>query len=355
MDIGISDIALSSSIPNRIVVDSLNDGDRFTVEVGIDGSTVYSTTLYGSDSRALFYNLGDIVSDHMRAHRLTLARLTVRAFFDNGSDSAECWVVFADIRTAYASDSDFLRSQFLSSRRVQVVPRSASLRAAFVINGQDQESPTGLLSVAFRRRDGSVGTDNIGVSLTDERETHLYEFAFSEADISGLVGESQGTEGLTVMGGSLVVGRRSVEFYFVDDRPVDRFAFVNAFNIREDYHALGARTVKTVTDRKEGVASGITSYYDQSTERTVGIVTVPLSLEEASWLNEFLTSPYVSMAVTADNDQEVLLSDIESEIAESGKDQVVVKFAWRFADGKVWRVYEEGVRVFDAEYNTKFK
>ena len=144
-----------------------------------------------------------------------------------------------------------------------------------------------------------------------------------------------------VLGGTIVEGERSLDFFFTDEQPVEVFSFLNAFNVWEYYYVYGKQTVKTEFKQGEGVVSGTAQFYNQSTEQKVQVETVPLSIEEALWMNEFLGSKRIIKVIPPDNDREILLSDITSEISDSAKQLVTIKFSWKYADPYTWKIFEE--------------
>lgn len=55
-----------------------------------------------------------------------------------------------------------------------------------------------------------------------------------------------------------------------------------------------------------------------------------------------------------DDDQSVLLSDIDSEISDSAKDQVVIKFKWKFSEPYVWKIFDNHRKRFTDKYNETY-
>ena len=84
------------------------------------------------------------------------------------------------------------------------------------------------------------------------------------------------------------------------------------------------------------------------------VETVPLGLEEAEWLNQFLGSQYVFKTIPPDNDQRVLISDIDSEISDSSKDQVIIKFRWKFSEPYIWHIFDQHQKRFTDKYNETY-
>ena len=66
------------------------------------------------------------------------------------------------------------------------------------------------------------------------------------------------------------------------------------------------------------------------------VETAPLTHDEAMWLNQMLTSRLVLKPVDNYDTAQILISDITSEVSDSDKDLVRIKFCWKYADGNEW-------------------
>lgn len=350
MNIGISDIGLSSSIYNSIDIDSDQDGDTFKLEVQINQKTIYTTQLSCPiDSYAYLYDLGVLVNEYMRDHSLTLAKLDVLAFFDNHFDEASIWVLYSEMKVSYEVDLEFIQNHFLTTRSFYNIPRGHYLPLNFVIYKQT-EQPVGYINACFQLNDGSVHTHRYQVSLTDRKDTNLYHISLSDSSIRFKLIELYPNDNPKVLSGSLVMGARKMDFYFIDENPVEEFDFINGFNCLEHFLVYGTQTIKTEFKQKVALVSGVTKHYAQSSERKVEIETVPLTLEEADWLNQFFGSQFISKRIPPDDDQQVLVSDIDSVISDSAKDMVRLKFSWCFSQPFKWKIFDS----FQHRFNDKF-
>ena len=66
------------------------------------------------------------------------------------------------------------------------------------------------------------------------------------------------------------------------------------------------------------------------------VETAPLPYDEAKWLNQMLTSKLVKRPLDNETIPQVLISDITSEVSDSDKDLIRLKFSWKYADGFEW-------------------
>ena len=135
-----------------------------------------------------------------------------------------------------------------------------------------------------------------------------------------------------VLYGDYHLGNRHFRFFFTEEQATDHFTFMNAFNVEETAFLFNTRTVKTEVDRSEAVCGRTTHFYDESAKVKYEVETAPLTYDEALWLNQLLTSRYVTRMVGYLVVQ-VLISDISSEVVESDKELSRLKFSWQYADG----------------------
>ena len=94
--------------------------------------------------------------------------------------------------------------------------------------------------------------------------------------------------------------------------------------------------IKTEIDRSEAVCGEYTQYYDEKVKTKYEVETAPLSIDEAKWLNQMLTSNLVKHGMEDGTFEDILISDITSEVSNSDKDLIRLKFSWKYADGSQW-------------------
>lgn len=357
MDIGFTKIGFTTSLRNRITVDSQNDGNVFQVGVMINGKQIYLATLYGEDCKAYFYDLDILVSEYMRSNALTLAKLQVHGYYESGMESVEVWVVYTASQLDSEDHWDLLESHFLTTRSYYTVPRGHSVTLNFLIHTYNYEQTEGVINACFELADGSVHTEQLTISVYDYQDTRIYNYGVSSHGIENLLKRKYPNDSPRVLAASVHFGRRSMDFYFVDEQPVDILSFRNMFNIWEYFYVYGTQTIKSDFDNKIGSCSGRSVAYNRTSTRKVEVETVPLGLEEADWLNQFLGSPSVCHhIVDADEYVDIILSDISSEISDSAKDQVTLKFSWQYADPLNWQSFPViPYSVFNSKYNDTFR
>lgn len=321
---------LSSSLPDSFVIDNMA-GDYVDVHICVESDSVYSTRLYANAGSCTFYELRQIVEQNMTARGLSLASLVVVVDYGNGTESVTGkYIIFSRYRNAERSDILFLESHFLVNRSYYVIPRNRNGSVSFFATAGENISP--YVDCVFDNGE-SLRNYRLGLSFSHLNRPNVYSFSLSPSSIKAQVDNIEGGDYGKLLSFTLHVGLRSITVYVVDDVPCAEFSFCNSFNAQEKLFVFGTTTLKTEISQKEAVSMDITSFYDKSVSRKWQVKTSPLTLEEARWYNEFLESDHVTIVLNQEYNQvPVLISDITSEISDSSKDQVHIKFSWRFED-----------------------
>lgn len=351
MNIFPGEIMLSSSLPNMLDLETDRDLTEDMIMITINGNTFFSTTLYVERESVTLYDLRQLVCDYMRAQGLVLARLNVRV---GNYDDESVWVVYSESQLGLGSDMDFVRNHFLTTRCSYVIPRGGKLPVSFVAEADDKASVEGAYSLSVRFPDGSIKACTVPQMFSDQDVPHLISFDISQQNLMELVKSQIIERDFEVIAGSVTHGNRTLNFYFIDEEPVDAFSFTNTFNVRETFYLFGVQKIKTEFSQKEAVISGVTSYYNRSSVRKVEVETCPLTLEEAEWLNQFLDSPSIYKLEDTALREPVLLSHITSEISDSPEDKVSIKFTWQYAKTYVKGTLPGTENLFTEHFDNKY-
>lgn len=347
MNIGIDGIGFTSLLSNRIVVNT-DDGYPIQMVVKMNSIKIYESTLYPLDGRVIFYDLVIIVQEYMRNNLLSSGELSVSAVFPHiipfseraiepYAETVTAFVVYSSIRTSYEDDMEFLLSHFLTTRSCYTIPRGKSQMFSFFEKGG--VDPSGYIDVSFMLADGSVSTTRLTNRISMSSNNKIYNFGIDSNTLDTRVKSLYPNNSPKVLGGTIVHESRVIDFFFTDDEPLESFGFYNAFNVWENYHVYGVSNIKTSFTQKEAICAGVSSYYNQSASRVVEIKTVPLSYEEALWVNELLGSKRIVKVIPPDDERDILISDVTSEISDSDKETISIKFSWKYADPFVWKIY----------------
>lgn len=328
---------LSSALPDTFTTQTDAGEEYVEVDISLDGTSIYSTRLYANDAGdCTFYEFRQIVEQEMTSRNLCLASFEMHVYHTNGEEALEDkFIIFSRYRNAMAADTlGFLQSHFLVTRSFYVMPRGGYGSVPFFATADEEFSP--YINCVFEL-DGNISHYRLENPLHHFDKPYVYYVSLSPMSVKARVDSAEGEDCGRLLSFSVHVGSRDLSVFVVDDVPCISFLFRNCYNAFELLHVFGTTTFKTEVSRKEAVAGGITSFYDKSVSRKWEVTTVPLSLEEAHWYNEFLESDCVVLELNNDfNDLRILVSDITSEISDSSKDKVCIKFSWRFEDNAVW-------------------
>ena len=332
MNIGIDGIGLTPLLSNSIEI-STDDEYPIQMVVKFNEIRIYESTLYPLDGKVRFYDLCFLVQEYMRNNLISSGQLSVSAY----AETVTAYVVYSSIRTSYEYHTEFLSSHFLTTRSCYTIPRGKSQFFSFFEQGG--VDPSGYIDVSFMLDDGSVRTTRLTNKISASSINKIYNFGIESNTLDIRVKSLYPNDSPKVLGGTIVHGNRVIDFFFTDDEPIESFGFYNAFNVWENYYVFGTSNIKTSFTQKEAICAGVSSYYNQSASRVVEIKTVPLSYEEALWVNEFLGSKRIVKVIPPDDDRDILISDITSEISDSDKETISIKFSWKYADPFVWKIY----------------
>lgn len=324
---------LSSSLPDSFDISLVNQ--YVDVSVTLQGQCIYTARLYEDDGVATFYELRQIVEQNMIARGLSLASLEVSV--DHGGRTEEIsgkYIIFSRYRNTSEFNIDFLESHFLVNRTYLTIPRDKTATLPFFATGGESLS---VIYDCMFSRNGSVSTCRHTESMSHGSSPYVFNIPVSPSSVKFLVDREQEEDCGQLLFFTVSIGQRSMRVYVVDDEPCLQFYFRNAYNATETIFIFGTTTFKTEISRKEAVTQQKTSFYDKTVSRKWDVKTVPLSQEEALWYNEFLESDYVTKELTTEMDrQEILISDVTSEISDSAKDLVSIKFSYRYNDNAQW-------------------
>ena len=343
---------LSSSLPDSFPIDTQED--YVEIAITLQGQCIYETRLYANNGYCTFYELRQIVEQNMIARKLTFASFELSV--DYGHDWEELddkYIIFSRHHNTFDIDLDFLMSHFLVNRAFVTIPRESYASVPFFDTGEAHF--TASYDCVFLR-DGEIWNYHLNYTMYLYSYPHIYYMPIGQNYIKNMVNYEQGEDCGKLLSLTVHVGSRSLTVYFVDEKPAISFSFLNSYNAYETMFVFGTTTLKTEISRKEAVTQNITSFYDKAVSRKWQVKTVPLSQEEAIWYNEFLESDYVSLNLSQEhNDVRILISDITSEISDSSKDLVQIKFSWRFDDNSLWLDENRYPQVFTAPFNDTFK
>ena len=347
----LDEYSVLSTLPHQFTIGQVHNYVQITIR--LQNKDIYSTTLYENNNSAIFYGFKDIIRENMLARGLSLASLTIYAAHEDGMETLDDkYIIFCEV-TDINDERELLWARFLTNRSFYMMPRNEYLPLQFFSDGGEQF--TAYADCVFKEDDGTIRTYTYTRSIYHYNNHNIYGVWLSPNDIQTYVERDEGGPVGTLLSFTFHVGRRSITVYVTDEPYEVDFFFRNSFNVLEHIFVYGTTKLKSSFDRKEAVSRGISSFYNMSVERKHEVETAPMSMEEAEYFNEFLASTYVYHTLNQDWEPTVLISDISSEISDSAKNLIKMKFSWRYDDNRRYVNTDTYPQVFSAPYNDTFK
>lgn len=346
-------VTLSCNLPSVISVTQF-DEDVFDLAICINRSTIYNTTLQACGDTAKFFDLDQIVSQYMLDHRLGIVSLSVEARYERGMESVSTIVVFSNIRTNYTSDTTFLQDNFLTTRTFFRIPRD-SMQSVSYFADADGDAHKGIVTAVIRLADDSLKTVSITHNLNFSGGNSIFTFQIRYKYLKSQIQRLYPSSDFSIQEATYKHGNRILTIFFTDEQPAAVMTFLNAFNVEERAHIYGSQSLATDYTKKEAVIQRQTSFYNLSMDQRYKIETVALTLEQALWYNQLLSSTYVRcyLGTTAIN-QEVLIDDITSDFDLNIGDPIHIKFSYRFTTPESRQVISTDKNVFEPQYDVPF-
>ncbi|MBO5626780.1 MAG: hypothetical protein J5953_13465 [Prevotella sp.] len=347
----LDDYNVLSSLPNQFTIGQVDGWVKVTIT--LQGKDIYTTTLYENNRAAIFYGFKEIIRENMLTRYLSLASLTVTAEHPGGNEVLEDrYIIFCEVNDM-DDERDLIWARFLTNRSFYTIPRSGYVVLSFFSDGGEQF--TAYADCVFKESDGTIRTYTYTRSIYHYNLPRIYSVWLIPNDIQYAVEREEGGSLGALLSFTFHVGNRAITVYVTDEPYEVDFYFYNSFNVQEHIFIYGTTKLKSTFDRKEAVSQGVSSFYNMSVERKHEVETAPMSIEEAEYFNEFLASPYVYRSLNQDWEPTVLISDITSEISDSAKDLIKMKFSWRYDNNARWIDTNTYPQMFTAPYNDTFK
>ena len=351
-------IYLTSQLPEEISFET--DADSLKVTIYMNNNIVFSSDYYPYYEEVIVRDIRSLVEAFMEERRLCLGTMKIEAAetvqtkpditydddgnihynYDNQSEETvtetidNIKVVYSRFKTTDES-SDFLSSYFLTNRKSALVPKSGQLKLSNYTRANASGSNKALIYYSRNANPGVVSTYRNNMSTVQSTTEKIVTATLTYRSFKQIVEQALGIN-CKVHGVEYQIGDREFNIFFTDEEPTDVFSFYNAFNIEEHAYLFGATTIKTEIERSEAVCGEYTQFYDEKVKTKYEVETAPLTIDEAKWLNQMLTSNLVKHGMEDGTFEDILISDITSEVSNSDKDLIRLKFSWKYADGNEW-------------------
>lgn len=292
---------------------------------------IIDTTLAAANGFVKLYETRELIERYMRHNGLARAYPIAIQHYEtkNGNywqGDGALTVLFCEknLELPDGSTSGWLERNFLSTRSVSRLPsvKEAVERLFFV---QPQGTPPNpSLHVSYINGDGNVETSDILLSASyNPSATNLFVCEFS---INSLL--TQLTDAVAIVSVTVSVGNRHMEYYRPARPEHVAFRFLNAFNVMESAYLNAIVNRKTDDGRKLANVSGSLTHYDRKPVTEYEIETAPLSFEEASWIDQLITSPEVTLL----DGTSVIITDGTAECHNDNSELNKAKFSYKELD-----------------------
>ena len=351
-------IYLTAHLPEEIEYET--DQASLEVSVFVNASKVFSSVYYPYQKVVVVRDIRSIIETAMADRQLSFSTLKIVAAeptnkaptvtydedgnmhmtFDDATpepvtETVEgIKVIYSRYKTVDDSEG-FLSCNFLTSRKSALIPRSCQLKLSNYTKAYAQGSNYALIYYSHRSVSGQVNTYKAELGKMQSTSEKIVTVNLTHQSFKSSVDQALNTN-CVVHGVEYHIGMRQFNIYFTDEEPTGVFSFRNAFNVEEIYSLFGATTIKTEVDRSEAVCGHKTQFYDETVKVKHEVETAPLSYDDAKWLNQMLTSKLVKRRIEDGSYDKVLISDITSEVTDSDKELIRLKFSWKYADGNEW-------------------
>ena len=351
-------IYLTSQLPEEISFET--DADSLKVTIYVNNYKVFSSDYYPYYEEVTIRDIRSLVEAFMEERKLCLGTMKIEAAetvqtkpditydddgnihynYDNQSEETitetvdNIKLVYSRFKTTDES-SDFLNSYFLTNRKSAMIPKFGQLNLSNYTRANASGFNKALIYYSRNANPGVVSTYRNNMSSVQSTTEKIVTATLTYRSFKQIVDQALGIS-CKVHGVEYQIGDREFNIFFTDEEPTDVFSFYNAFNIEERAYLFGATTIKTEIDRSEAVCGEYTHFYDEKVKTKYEVETAPLTIDEAKWLNQMLTSNLVKHAMDDGSFEEVLISNITSEVTNSDKDMIRLKFSWKYADGNEW-------------------
>ena len=331
---GFDSLYLSAHLPENIYIST--DAQSVVITVSVDGDEMFRSTYYPYSGRVTFRNLRSIVEAAMFSQALDYARLEIEVRAPNGTSSVvdDVYVIYSDIKVPQGSEA-FINGSFLTTRKSAIIPRDGQLALSYYAKAFQTSNIYYEIYYKNSYNPNQVLSYKHTISKYDSTSTYVKSVRYTHSTFKEIVETAKGGT-CTVCCVEIYLGGKEFTLFFTDEQSTECFTFLNAFLVCETAYIYGTNTVKTSVDQSEAVIGRRTQYYDQQVTVKHEVETAALTPDEAQWLTQLLTSKYVTRQVSSSHSEQVLISDINSEVTDSDKDLTRLKFCWRYANGDEW-------------------
>lgn len=295
------------------------------------GNLLIDTTLTATNGFVKLYETRELVERYMRHNGIArLYPLCVQHFVSDGGNNywqgdGALTVIFCEKNLSLPNGvSGWLEQHFLSTRTVKPLPSIEDAVEQLYFVQPQGTPPNPSLHVTYIDDQGATTSCDIELAASYNASlTNLFVCEFSIASLLNSI-----MDAVKIIGVTVSVGDRHMEYYRPARRENVALTFLNAFNVRESAFLNAAINRKTDDGRKLAHVDGHLEHYDRRPVTEYEVQTSPLSFEEASWIDQLITSPEVSLL----DGTAVIITDGTAECHNDNAEVNTAKFTFKELD-----------------------
>ena len=324
-----SSLCLTADLPEEVEIESLTP--QVTVTITIDEVEVFSSAYYIYGLKAYVRDIQSIVESAMLQKKLAIASfvLNVKDYENFTYTSGVIKVVYSHLKSLKGAEQALLGA-FLTTRKSALLSQTCP----FTLYNYAQPYQQGSNYCDIYYNMPSVQSMLKSTVTFGNKQSDTPKIIASEASYArfqNLLALS-GIHNATIHRVFYRIGEREFNIYFSPTAPSDTFQFKGNFNLWETVCLFGATTSKTEIDRSEAFCGNKVAYYDTSVKVKHEVETAPLTLSEAQFLTQLLSSQEITREVADGVFAPVLISDTSSEVSDNNSNPIRLKFTWTYAD-----------------------
>ena len=353
-------IYLTAHLPEELSIET--DAAQLEVNIYVNSVKVFTAVYYPFNDFITVRDIRSVIEAFMYERQLVMATLKIEVFEpshpitpttvtidENGNyvvtygsdgtaepdaDVTNVKLIYSRLKSSIGS-ANFLSRSFLTTRKSALVPRNGQVRLNNYTQAYAQGTNFARIYYSPVGSPEQVMTYDLTMSSMQSQTTQIVTATLSNTYYYGIIYSTRGIRSI-IRGVEYHIGVRQFNVFFTEEEASDVFTFRNAFNIEETVYLFGATTIKTEVERSEAICGRETQFYDETVKVKHEVETAALPYNEAKWFNEMLTSKYVTHQLEDGSYKRIVISDITSEVTDSSKELIRLKFSWKYADGSEW-------------------
>lgn len=316
---------LSAQLPDTIDMGTQDANEGVTVSVHEeDGTAIFSADLHAVGTSIKFYDIRTVIETYLRHNALNVANFYVKVENEAGDDdqSTLFTVVLSEFDIYQANN--WLAAHFLSTRSYfDVSPSDTQLLSWYEGSG---ETITYIIEATVKLANGTLTTLTWPQATVTTGAGTVEDYTLSVASVI-----SHFASGGQVLAFKVYRGANRV-MEFIVSRPSNNlnFRFLNAFDVVEYVNMRGVTKAKQSMNASEAEVLRTTVKYDWERETVYDVESEALTIEQAKWLGQFLTSKHIEVKCS-DGQWRTILVDGTAEASGSKSEANRLKFSWKFA------------------------